>query len=90
MREDCEQAFDDFAQSQDRSVGFKWRWTFDKIHQDVAIVSQVDNAVGGKGYDPSWSVRTKSLVSILRDERYKLERARMQAITNGRRSTNSE
>jgi hypothetical protein len=90
MKEDCEREFSDLAVSKEYKFGFQWRWTFEKLLQDVSVISGVDASVNGEGYDPSWTVRTKNLVSILRDERYKAQRARMQEIVSRGRRSDSE
>lgn len=87
LREDCEIEFANLAENKGRAAINPWPWTFAKIQQDVAIISGIDASVGGESYSPEWTVKTKSLVAILRDQRYKAQRARMQEIVkNGRRS----
>jgi hypothetical protein len=91
LKEDCQIAFANLAATREYSTTDPWRWTFDKLQQDVSIISNVDASVGGEGYSPDWTVRTKTLVSILRDERYKAQRARMKEIMeSGRRRADTE
>jgi hypothetical protein len=90
LRDDCLQQFDDVAAAREHRPSDKWPWTFERLQQDVAIISNADASVGNKGHSPSWTVRTRSLVSILRDERYKAERARMKEITSASRRSESE
>lgn len=85
LKDDCETAFANFAETSGQKSDHVWLWTFPKLQQDVAVISGIDASVGSKGYDPNWTVRTKSLISILRDERYKAQRARLkEASINGR------
>lgn len=82
------QEFANLADSKDRKSE-DWPWTFERIQQDVAIISNIDASVNNEGYKPEWTLRIKNLVSILRDQRYKAQRARMKEIADGRRN-NSE
>jgi hypothetical protein len=87
LKDDCLQEFEDLAVSKDVKLS-SWPWTFERIQQDVAIISNIDASVNNQGYNPGWTVRVKNLVSILRDQRYKAQRARMKEITDrGRRNT---
>lgn len=90
LKEDCEIAFADLAENRDRKKNHSWPWTFSKLQQDVSIVSNIDASVNGEGYNGEWTVRMKTLVSILRDERYKAQKARLQEITNRGRRNESE
>lgn len=87
LKEDCEIDFANLAETKERGSN-SWPWTFTKIQQDVAIVSNIDASIGGEGYSLEWTVRIKNLVAILRDERHKASRARMKEIvsSHGRRS----
>ena len=91
LKEDCEIAFDSVAATKrDRRLSELWPWSFEKLQQDVSIISSADASVDGKGYSPDWTMRIKTLVSIMRGERYKAHKARMLEITNkngGRRDT---
>lgn len=86
LKENCLQDFSDLAISKGETDEYHWPWTFEKLQQDVSIISGIDASVGSEGYNPEWTVRTKSLVAILRDERYKAQKARLKEfIDSGRR-----
>lgn len=86
------QQFDDLlATKKSKKKKFTWPWTFERVQQDVAIISNLDASIGNEGYNPNWTTRIKSMVAILRDERYKAQRARMnEIISSGKRRDESE
>jgi hypothetical protein len=57
--------------------GHKWKWSLDKLMQDVGTISSIDASVDGSGYRGEWPVNVKSMVMILREERASLRRAKL-------------
>lgn len=74
--EEVEEEFARLATDRGHREGHKWEWTTSKVMADVGTVASIDASVDGKGYDRNWPVNVKAMVSILREERASLRRAK--------------
>lgn len=76
-QEEVSDEFEKLADDRGYRKGHRWPWSMEKMMQDVGTIASIDASVDGRGFMGSWPVSVKTLVSILRDERASLRRAKL-------------
>jgi hypothetical protein len=87
LREEIVEEFDRYAVEQGHRAGHRWPWTLDKLMTDIGVIATLDASVDGAGYVPTWTVVTRRLVIMLREERSALRRAKDAEIKRELEST---
>jgi hypothetical protein len=75
--EEIREEFERLARDKGYPEGHRWRWSMEKLMQDVGTISSIDASVDGKGYSGEWPINVKGMVTILREERTSLRRAKL-------------
>lgn len=75
LDEELDEEFQLAAERMGHNAGHKFPWSHKRIRADLAAVSSLDAVIGGSGISPSWTVRQRLLVGILREERAKFRAA---------------
>jgi hypothetical protein len=76
LLEEIREEMEELRKRYELHIEYKWRWSIKKLMADVGTVGAMDARVNGEGYDGNWTVLQRKLVSILREERYTLRRAK--------------
>lgn len=72
MKDEIGDLVGDLAEKKGFERNHRFKWSVDRLLEDVATVSSI-NAATPEGYPLRWNSRQKVLVSIYRRERMRLE-----------------